>query len=583
MRLASLILLFLSGYAMAQSGVKQSPYASKNQNGPLNAIKMRLGLPVLTHGPGYDFGDVPQSFVNTGSAIYSYNANQCGWGFTVTSLTQNTGVAGSTGANTCTSPGTGDTIQSNGILSFTPNTIAAIPPAQNTNICGSWPEASYKVGVTWFMLVHDEGPCNYAVFGQTNESMSMWTSSTGAPGSWSPMVVGGVSNGTIISSTEAPTSGPLALTGFGNGSMIPDENGQWMYAYVSFFSASNLSDYHNAVARAPMTALGPGNWMMEYQGCFCIPALNNTFNTVSQLPNADLFPLWINSAVATMPGSAYKVIVVDGFDHAFNIPTQETYNGIALSIALSYTGPFTTLHSPILNYDTQTFGGRPLPSDSYVYAIIKNNSDGSSVLSKNSAALWTMWMPPNNSLNSRYVVEYPITISSLSKTDQNFRVPQIAISLETYQNTSSGNPYSGSARSTTVNPAAGISSDGAIETGWAAQSFLGYILTSCPGSATINACDANGAQIANRIEECWSGATLDDYQLQIDTNGTAGSCPSGWTHVRTAGWLYKHAQAFGTTAIYACSRTATGTHFSSISSTCNGQTFIALLGYAASN
>jgi len=66
MRLASLIFLFLSAYAGAQqSGVSQSPYAAQQRSNPLNNFVLRLGLPVFTHGPGFDIGDVVPCFTNT--------------------------------------------------------------------------------------------------------------------------------------------------------------------------------------------------------------------------------------------------------------------------------------------------------------------------------------------------------------------------------------------------------------------------------------------------------------------------------------------------------------------------------------
>jgi hypothetical protein len=582
MRLASLIFLFLSAYAGAQqSGVSQSPYAAQQRSNPLNNFVLRLGLPVFTHGPGFDIGDVTPSFIRTGTnSFYQYGANQCSWGSAVSSLTQNTGTGGGTGKNSCTSPGVMDTIKSNLTLSFAPNSIVPISPAVNSDFCGDWVESFTKIGSTYYAFVHNEGPCNYTIMGQSNLSVSMWTSSTGAPASWSPMAVEGVSPGTIISSQEPPEA--TFLTGFGDGSMFPSPDGKWLYAYLAFYCDSSICDYHNAVARAPANAPGPGNWSFLYQGCFCAPALNNPYNATLKLPNADLFK-WVGANVATMPGTPYTAISVDGKDHTFNIPTLENYNGLAVSIALDYVH-FTTLHSPIINFDFQNFGGRPTPDDLYVYSTLLDGTSGSNVLSNPAnMALWSLYVPPNNSLNSRYLVQYPVTMTRLTTAQRLSGIPQVAISLETYQNTSTGQIYSGHRRSTTVNPSAGISSDGATETGWAPAGFLGYILTACPYSVTINACDANGARIANRIEECWSGAAADDYQLHIDTGGTAGSCPSGWTHVRTVGWLFQNAQAFGTTAIYACSLTATGTHFSSVSQTCNGQTFIALLGYAASN
>ena len=45
----------------------QSPYANQEQNSALNNVSR---LPVLTHGPGYDLGDVQQSFIQTGTNAF---------------------------------------------------------------------------------------------------------------------------------------------------------------------------------------------------------------------------------------------------------------------------------------------------------------------------------------------------------------------------------------------------------------------------------------------------------------------------------------------------------------------------------
>lgn len=145
---------------------------------------------------------------------------------------------------------------------------------------------------------------------------------------------------------------------------------------------------------------------------------------------------------------------------------------------------------------------------------------------------------------------------------------------------SASSPYFGHLRTTTVNPLAGIITDGTAEVGWASLRVLGYILTACPNSKLVNKCDEIGSQSANVIEECWSGAS-DDYQLHINTKGTiTGSCPSGWTHVRTSGWLYRRPQWFPTVSIYSCLNSHGNYHFSSSDKNCEGQISLSLLGYA---
>src|SRR4029077_779667 len=231
-----------------------------------------------------------------------------------------------------------------------------------------------KYGGTYYAFVHNEGPCHAGGPTQySNLSVSAWSSATGAPGSWSLMAVPGVSPGTIISSDEQPELS--WLTGYGDGSVIPDDTGNWAYAYMAFYSDSSRSDYKNVIARAPMGQFGPGNWTFLYTGCWCKPALNNGFDVPSRLPQADLIN-WVGANNATMssPGQVtpYKVLAVDGKNHAYNYPTSETYEGIALSVSLDYLS-FTTLHMPLVNYDSQNYNGRPTPDDLYVYSILRND------------------------------------------------------------------------------------------------------------------------------------------------------------------------------------------------------------------
>jgi hypothetical protein len=557
---------------------------------PLSSMKLRLGPPVIEHGPAYDVGDFSPTFAMVSpTKFYVYGANQVTFGTTTSSLLAYTGEGGGTGVNSVTSLGTGDTIKSNLTATFVPNSIKPIAPALNSDICGDWVTSMNKSNGLWYAFVHNEGPCDYTDTypngGYSNTSLSMWTSTSGAPGTWSPMTVPGVSNGTIISSTEVPEKS--FLTGFGDGSMIPDDTGKWMYAYVAFYSDNSTSDYHTAIARAPINNLGPGNWKFMYNGSFTAPALNNPYNPATQRPQVDMLN-WVGGYVATMPNTPFKVLSADG-KGATTYWTKgnqgpEIIAGIPLNISQDYTS-FTTMPFPLVNFDAMDWDGHNdvhSASDLYVYGILRNDTDGSSVLNPNHFALWTVYIPPYNSKNNRYTVEYPVTKTTMTSAEIASGEPQEAITLETWYNTQTGK-----FRTTTINPFASAT-DGQTESGWTLHDTPGYIMTSCPGSADINQCDAAGAKIANRIEECWQPSSNsntpwnDDYQLHIDTNGTTGSCPTGWTHVRTSGWLYKAPQAFPINPIYACYEASGNFHFSSISPSCNGQTVLNLLGYAPS-
>jgi len=597
---------------MGGISILPSQYVTATKTNPLSSIKIRLAPPALTFGPSTVNMDTEPTFIcpTPGSSpCYVLNANQAPWEIAATSTTtgyggsddgsqtfgtstQTTGYGSVSGGLTSqimahnfnASPLGTTTLTSNWSQPLPDNTITATSPGISTNQCGSWPTSTYKVGSTWYMLVHNEGPCDYSdplgngQIGYTNESMSLWQSTTAAPGSWTA-VTGSGSPGTIISSTITPIPG--WVTGIGDSTMIPGSDG-YMYVYVTFYCELDSCSYKNGIARAPMSNMAPGNWMFLYGGCFCAPALNNYFDSVAQIPHADKIP-YVGSSAATMLGTPYKVLISDGRNHAYwrHYPGSNI-GGIGLSISLDYK-TFYTFPAPLVNYDFLNFGGRPSPDDLYLYNILRNDYDGSSTLAEGHWNLWGVYVPPNNSLGSRYLIVWPATMTQLSITQIEQGVPQMGVTLETWHNTSTGNSYSGKFRTTTVNPYAGVTSDGAVEPGWSQNSFLGYVMTNCPGSTyNVQICDSNGANIAVRIEECWNTGN-DNYALQIDTNGTSGSCPSGWEHLRTIGWLYKSPQTFGTNPVYSCYNSSANYYFSSNDPACNGQTVQSLLGYALAN
>ena len=453
--------------------------------------------------------------------------------------------------------------------------------------------------------------------GYTNMSGSIWASTLGAkdggPGTWTPLTGAG-SPGTFISSLEPIKKG--WLTGIGDGTIIVGDDG-YLYDYSTYYSDGVYTDYTIVISRAPITNPAPGNWQTLYQGCFCAPSLNNPYNAAADAPYADL-QYFTGSYAATMSTQAnpslFKVLIPDGKNHDYwrkNIPHGQNIAGIGLSISLDYKS-FYTFPAPLVNYDFSNFNGRPSFDDLYVYAVFRDDVTGGSTLDPSHFALWSIYVPPNNSLSSRYFVEWPVVAGTLSKSEQNEGIPQIAVALETWHNTSTGNPYSGRYRTTTVNPTAGVTpatvtttvsgvttttvnsnADGITEPGWFNNQLLGYVATNCPNStADIASCDANG--IANRIGECWSGeqhmtgsaadngtASNDDYMLVIDANGTSGSCSSGWKHARTIGWLYKNQPPFGGNEIFSCYNSTAQYHFAVANdNTCGGLGGAVLLGWA---
>jgi hypothetical protein len=433
---------------------------------------------------------------------------------------------------------------------------------------------------------------SFNYLGFDTESSSMWKCSSDDPSSCSPMVASGVSNGTVISSLQPIKHG--WLVGIGDCTMLPDDQGPiFMYAYCTNYSDSAVSDYMNVVARAPIDSLGPGYWNFLWNGVFTSPALNNQWNAAGDKPNADMYE-FVASSCATMSSSAartpYKVLCTDGKNHAYWHTIPENINGVNLAISLDYT-TFTKL-GPILNYDFQNFGGRNNtayagcvgidPSgtcgDLYLYDQLHDGTDGGSVVNPKNFYHSTTWVAPNNDLGQRYLLMIPGVLTQMTIAQQLTGVPHIAIALETYLNTSSGKR-----RSTTVSPIAGPTS-GVVEANWTTNGFLGYIMPACPNSLSVNECDQQSAPKANRIEEC-EYAAAEDWALNIDSgaDGRNGSCPTGWHHFRTVGWLYSVKPTFPSYGVYSCYDSSTLSHFSSIDPSCNGKTVLNLLGYSSIN
>lgn len=593
--IAILCVLLGSTSALAQTeGPPKSPSVQAEADSPVNYVKLRLSFPGLTRGPSNDFSDVPQTFIKYGTdQFYVYGSGTCTVMKATTSLYggyPGSGYGpGKSGPNSCLGAqydGVNSTVGTDLTPIMSAKSITAIAPVQRDDSCGEWLETVIKRGSYWYGLSHNEGPCNYTI-GVSNYSMSMWRSPTGAPGTWAPMTVSGVSNGTI-----AATLNPISTTagtnvGTGDCSMIPDSVPLYMYMYCGYYDTQNgLTGWHTTIARAPIDTLGPGNWKWLYQGTWSSPALGTPFNSTTQRPNIDLLD-WVGTWMTTMPGTPFKAI--SSAQNHVSIPIgsppypRSNIAGNTLLFSTDYIH-FKLLPEPILNWDEQTFIGRPTNYDMYLYTTLRNSDDGSSLLGKNGFTYWYVWAPPRNNLDNRYNAYQQVAFSMLTKAQKLQGVPQVGVQLETWYN-STLNHY----RTTTVNPYAGYWADGATDPGWTPSKSLGYVMTRCPNSGVSGKngdiqylCDAVGSKTSVQIEECWNQGTTQatqDFQLKIDTNGKAGSCPSSWLHVRTVGWMFKSAQAFPTLPVYSCYLTASGYHFSSNNSTCDGQTVVGLLGY----
>lgn len=615
-----LILALLCNQAIAQA-IPPGPAYKAFINNPINFVKLRLGVPALTRGPDNSCQDAPVSFYKygtnqfyvfcsaSGSSEASSSDMYSGW----TGSGYGPGVTGTPYSYLGSQySGVNSVVGTNLQPIMQATSIAAISPNLRNDSSGDWIENVYKIGAKCYGLAHLEGPSNYT-YGGSSYSAAMWVSSDPncAPGTWSgtasstwaPDVVASLSNGTV-QATLQPIGSLITNvdTGFGDVSMIPVPavNPQWMYMYMGYYNTPNgLTDWHVAVARAPINHLDPGNWMFLYQGAFSSPALNNSWNATTELPAADLFD-WYGTWISTMPGTPFAAIAC-GMNHvtiplgAPPYPQNPGVNGLTLQFSQDYIH-FLPLWEPLLNYDEQDkFGSGASADDGYYYNTLRSDTDGSPLLSANSFNLWETHIYPNNSLNNRYNEVIPVTKSTMTLNQRAQGIPQVGVTLETFFNSTNASGHrttTGTYRSTTVNPYGGEESDGATEAGWAASSALGFLMTKCPDGfgltprhSNLNSCDSIGAEIAYRIVECWDSSN-DDAMLNIDTTGLGGStasCPSGFIPHRTVGWAFQQPQPFGTKPLFSCTQTSSGYHFASNSATCGGQTVVGSLGNVLAN
>ena len=581
-------------------GLPTAPvYKSSSLTAQVGHLRVRVGLPNVFMG-GYAGLDAPMVGIKDNSGnLYAISGQQAAWETNVPNWATYQGFYGATGTNTVTitQPGPYNPItptsncsnvfKSNWTGIIGASYVSTAPGGYANDQCGNWPVSSLKVGLTYYLFVHEEGPADYsAAISTTDKSLAVF-SSTSPMGPWSP-ISNASSYGTIISSAEIPASNQLL--GIGDCTTIPDQTTTYVYAYCMYYSTSIKSNYMTVVGRAPVNNIAPGGWKCLYKGSWSAPCLNNPYNAITGLPQLDL-QLPVGNRCATRPSLFAVMCMAD--DHAiYQSPTgQQSINGLAMAVANKYTGPFQWLPQPLIQYDTQDYRApstdNPRKTDLMLYSVLRDNSDGSSVLSNSTSNLDYVWIPPNNGFICRYQIVQPVTFTYQHQTSAASGVPPVGIQLERWFNSGGdANGFPARYRTSIYNPFAPMtqansSACDATETHWSASDNLGYLLTACPGSANTNQCDANGLRFANSIEGCFKAAT-DDYMLQVNTNTsnpTAHSCPSGYQDVlRTEGYTLKSAGA-NTKPLYSCQTTASGYHWASNDSTCFGQTVVGFLGY----
>ena len=328
--------------------------------------------------------------------------------------------------------------------------------------CGRWLNTVLPVGDALYGLVHQEAGCDYGHGGQTHKSVAIAVSHDQGL-SWDDL-------GTVISGADAATPGKG--TGEGDCTMVDGQDG-YAYAYCL-----RLSDYKTIVARAPLTALGPGNWRKYDNGRWSSPGLGGGATSIGFVGVA--------SAYFRDPG-AVALLVADPWFH-----------GVRLSLSTDKVH-FTDLPEPLIPLDA-TDWERPAPSELVAYIGVLDPETGANTVGED-FVLATAFLPPGATFADRYLALQRVHM----RQGEPATGPQVGVALARWS-------LAGGGSRTTTGPV--IDKDAAID------STLGYLMTKAPDGAP-----------SVKLEECALGH---GYRLEID-----GTCAlEGATRLRTAGWAY---------------------------------------------
>jgi hypothetical protein len=455
-------------------------------------LSIRVGAPLLLRGPEESAEDTPATFINKTNATFNFfTANQSTYILNTASLTN---VAGKLGSN-------------------------IEPPVMGAaDACGDWLTSTYKIGTTWWGMVHQEGPCYYSI-GQTNKSMAMF-SSTNEGSTWTL-------SGTSISGGVASTT--RQITGIGDCTMVPDTADNLMWAYCGAYPQYTMN-----IAQAPLGNIAAGQWKIRYNGAYSGAAVGSVTATTDQLP-------WYGTFAAVIPGVA-KVVLVSQDHTLLANATNVGVPGFALSISNDYNN-FQTLNEPLVYGTDSQFGNLPATVDTNAYPILRNDADGSSTLNPGHFNLYWVWIPTGNTLSRRYLVYQPVTLTASGSPQS----PQVGVALSRWTLTG------GKLRATAA-PVPGTSTNSAA---------LGYLMTAAPASGVAS----------TQLQE-WFNSFTGDYQLGASSPG------AGYVSQRVAGWVFNTGQV-NTKALYLCFNSGGAYHFASNDNACEGLgTQQGLLGYA---
>jgi hypothetical protein len=323
--------------------------------------------------------------------------------------------------------------------------------------------------------------------------------------------------GLIITGTDPPAPGKI--TGEGDCGAIDGRDGYY-YAYCG-----RTRDHAVIVARAPVADPGPGKWMKYYEGAWNEPGLGGEATNLGHE---------LNKGAARWKSTGLTILV------------GRNRQGPGLFFSSDRVS-FTGLAEPLLDTDPENWK-RPNPTELIAYADLLDATDGSNQLGDSWYFVYT-YTQPNETFRERYIVFRPVDVSIMPAPVN----PQVGVLLARWYDAGLHDRWT-----TTAAVPGNYDS-------YKLDAQLGFVMTA-----------ADPAKASVALEDCVrNDGAHPDHLLT-----TAGLCESqGYERLRTAGWVYQHAEA-GTQPLYQCHAAGERTHFASNRPDCDGEGAMEqLLGY----
>jgi hypothetical protein len=401
--------------------------------------------------------------------------------------------------------------------------------------CGEWMNDTALSGTTAYGFVHAETACNYSNHGQTHKSMGLAVSSnSGQSFTIQPAQIIAEPNDV---NDRCPTTQSACGTETGEGDCTSVSDGPYYYLYC----AKPVPNHprQTFVARALVSNPYPGNWDKYQNSAWTQPGVGGTFTEItSSLGSTTVHNIGQSSSVwnsNVMILGTESFAVVGGLVMSFSA-MPATYSG---------TPKFTTLAEPLLHMDAYAYG-RPSPFELIAYPSALSNTTGSHDLSNHFLLFYTYTEPDYFSApQDRYLVTRDVYFT----LETSAQSPQVGVALSRWYGVPTYGPYNGASAywSTTAEV------PGAYST-FAYQGDFGYLMTKALAGTT-------------KLVECaasWPNTHLDHLV-------TAMSCDSGYSTLRTLGWVYSSSVA-NTKPVYRCYDSVIASHFVSNDPGCETKT-----------